>query len=207
MEIKLAFLLFTTLLISMVACENKSQQKATTIPQADNAAYLEKGKKIAGATFTALSGKLQAAMKEGGVANAIQYCNLAAFPLVDSLSKVHHADIRRTSLKVRNLKDAPNADEKTILEAYEKSAQAGKALKPLVREIDEQSVAFYAPIKVNNLCLQCHGKVGETLAEKNHAFIQQFYPEDKAIGYADGDLRGMWSIRFSKGVGNKENNE
>ncbi len=198
MKIRLSLLLFATILFSMVACENKSPKKTTTTPQGESTAYLEKGKEIAGATFTALSGKLQAAMKEGGVSKAIEYCNLAAFPLVDSLSKVHHADIRRTSLKVRNPKDAPTAEEKTILETYEKSARAGGTLKPIVSEVDEQTVAFYAPIKVNSLCLQCHGIEGETLTEDNLALIRQFYPDDKAIGYTDGDLRGMWSIRFEK---------
>ncbi|MFT5766074.1 MAG: hypothetical protein ACI8X3_003512, partial [Saprospiraceae bacterium] len=28
------------------------------------------------------------------------------------------------------------------------------------------------------------------------AIIKQFYPEDEAIGYVVGDLRGIWSIEF-----------
>ncbi|MCB0642928.1 MAG: hypothetical protein KDC44_14870, partial [Phaeodactylibacter sp.] len=57
--------------------------------------YLERGRTIAAATFTTLSGRLQAAIKSGGVGAAVEVCNLAAMPLVDSLSEVHQAQIRR----------------------------------------------------------------------------------------------------------------
>jgi hypothetical protein len=40
---------------------------------------------------------------------------LAAYPLVDSLSQVHKTYIRRTSLKVRNPKDAPTESELIVL--------------------------------------------------------------------------------------------
>ena len=198
MKYKISLLIFSAFFISIFSCENNTPQKETSAPQKDNSVYLKKGKTIAKSTFVALSGKLQSAMKEGGVPNAIKYCNLAAFPLVDSLSKVHHADIRRTSLKYRNPKDAPTAEEKTILEEYAKTAATGGKLKPIIKEINEQTLAFYAPIKINGMCLQCHGKIGESLTAENYAHIQKYYPEDKAVGYSDGELRGMWSIRFEK---------
>lgn len=76
--------------------------------------------------------------------------------------------------------------------------KSGQALKPIVKQVDDQTIAFYAPIKVNAMCLQCHGKVGETLKSEDYAVIQKYYPNDKAVGYVDGDLRGMWSIQFKK---------
>jgi hypothetical protein len=30
------------------------------------------------------------------------------------------------------------------------------------------------------------------------ATIDSLYPQDKAVGFSAGDLRGMWKIRFSK---------
>jgi hypothetical protein len=38
--------------------------------------------------------------------------------------------------------------------------------------------------------------VGESLLPVNHEKIKLLYPEDKAIGYNEGDLRGVWSIIF-----------
>lgn len=192
----LAFL-FAGMLLNFIACDSQPKQPETeATSQIETEKYLAKGQQIAGATFTALSGKLQAAMKEGGVPNAVEYCSLAAYPMVDSLSKVHGATIRRTSLEVRNPKDAPAPAERQVLDQYEKADAAGEELKPIAQQLEGGGVAFYAPIRVNELCLQCHGVLGETMTEENYAVIKETYPEDQAIGYADGDLRGMWSIEF-----------
>ena len=160
--------------------------------------YLDKGKQIAAATFTALSQQLQKAVKEGGIPNAIQYCNLAAYPITDSLSQVHQAVIKRTSLKNRNPKNKTTEIERIVLKDFEKKTAEGQALKPIVKSLNDQTVTFYAPIQLNEFCLNCHGKLGETLTSENYTFIKKHYPEDKAIGYLSGELRGMWSIQLNK---------
>jgi len=160
--------------------------------------YLKQGKTIASATFAALSGNLQAALKRGGVEEAAPYCQTVAMPLVDSLSEVYDARIRRTSLKVRNPQDEPTAEERQILKAYHRQAEAGKPLNPQVQLLENGEVGFFAPIHIMPLCLKCHGKIGEDLSKKDYALIRELYPQDEAIGYAEGDLRGMWSIAFAR---------
>jgi hypothetical protein len=57
--------------------------------------------------------------------------------------------------------------------------------------------AYYKPIVINNeACLKCHGglDVNSPLAKA----IKTTYPEDKAIGYKMGDLRGMVVVTFPK---------
>ena len=201
MKIKVALLSLAGFFFFLAACQNDAAKKESTA--AEDVVYLEKGISIAGATFSVLSGQLQKALKEGGVANAVQYCNLAAMPLVDSLSRVHQAQIRRTSTKVRNPEDQPTLEEKLMLEDYAKKAREGKALQPVVRTIDDNTVAFYAPIMTVAFCLQCHGKVGETLKSEDYALIQQLYPDDQAIGYEEGNLRGRWSIQFGTADGGR----
>ena len=159
---------------------------------------IDDGKAIAQATFAELSSNLAVAMSEGGVENAVQYCNLVAYPLVDSLSAVHDAVIRRTSLRVRNPRNQPSEAERAILQAYHEQASEGEALTPQVERLNGQRIAFYAPIKIQPLCLQCHGKVGEDVKESDYALIRERYPEDEATGYEPGDLRGMWSITFEQ---------
>jgi len=177
---------------------SEADRKNAELTEEQKTAYLEQGKAIAAATFVELSGQLQSAMKEGGVPNAARYCNTVAYPLVDSLSDVHGADIRRTSLLIRNPKDAPTAREREQLEAFAAAKEAGEPLQPLVKAVNAQEIAFYAPISMQPLCLKCHGKLGETLAEADYAVIKEKYPTDEAIGYEAGDLRGMWSITFSR---------
>ncbi len=190
------------LLLSLVSCDSKRPVSDAPIPLDDEeeAVFVEKGRLIAATTFAALSTKLQEALQQGGVKQAIAYCQLAAIPLTDSLSVAQGAEIRRTSLKFRNPQNAPTPTEKRILEEYEKTIKAGKALKPLVRKNKQGQIAFYAPIKVNAFCLQCHGELGQTLQEEDYAIIKERYPGDQALGYVDGDLRGMWSIQLTENI-------
>lgn len=195
------YLLLLILIISIVACETTTQKTkvdSTELSDQEKELYLDKGKQIAAATFTALSQELQRAVKEGGIPNAIQYCNIAAHPITDSLAQLHKATIRRTSLKNRSPENQATALEKTVLENFADKIADGQPLKPIIKPISNDKVAFYAPIKVNDFCLNCHGKLGENLAKENYQLIQKYYPNDKAIGYKSGDLRGMWSIQLAK---------
>ena len=45
-------------------------------------------------------------------------------------------------------------------------------------------------------CLVCHGTINETVTIKMDSIIKSLYPNDKAIEYSEGDLRGIWSITF-----------
>ena len=182
---------------ALATCSNQpapeEQEQQHTV---DTEAYLEKGVAIASASFTALSGRLMAAMKKGGVPEAVQYCNLAGLPLIDSLSEAHQVKIRRTALKIRQPKDAPIPEEQAALELYHTQFAAGEVLKPFVETNSAEEVAFYAPILMSEACLKCHGKLGETLKQEDYDLIKALYPQDEAIGYAAGDLRGIWSITF-----------
>ena len=117
---------------------------------------------------------------------------------MDSLSQAHNATIRRASLKVRNPKDKPTSAELAVLEEYHAHVKAGEPLLPMVKAIDGSRAAYYAPILIQEACLQCHGKLGETLKEEDYAVIEKLYPEDEAVGYQAGDLRGMWSVTFQR---------
>jgi len=194
MKFKILYLTFSLLLLAILSCKNtNSQQK---ISEDEKKIYIKKGQEVINQTFAVLAGKLQGAMKEGGVPNAINYCNLNAMPIVDSLSKAYDCTIRRTTLKARNPANIAKGEEAQILKEYEAAALEGKALTPIVQHDQTKTISFFAPIKVNAFCLQCHGKVGETLKETDYALIKKHYPNDAATGYTAGDLRGMWRVTF-----------
>ncbi len=184
------FLLFTFAgLFATAACNNTPKTAAW-----DATPYRERGLEIAAITQTTMSTQLKKALEEGGVPNAVQYCNLAAYPIADSLSKIHNATIRRVTDKPRNPNSAMTAHEQEIFRQFQSQWIGNKQVAPIVEQLQNGEVAFYAPIGIQALCTKCHGNLGETLTPENYAVIQQLYPEDQAIGYAEGDLRGMWSI-------------
>ena len=183
-------------LFLLAQCTN--EKKAGELTSSEESKFLEKGKTIAAATFKELSGKLTSAIEEKGISGAIEYCNIAAMPLVDSLSKANNATIRRTSLRTRNPKNDPNNWERGVLADFEAKSQKGEELKPVVKLIDAQTVAFAAPIKMLPLCVKCHGEIGTGIAASDCITINKLYPEDEAFGFAEGQLRGMWSITFQR---------
>lgn len=193
-------ILFLTLGSLAVSCDSKPAPTSADAPlpltEAEAAYFQEQGKLLAQTAFEVLSSRLQAAMEQGGPAGAIAYCQAVANPLLDSLAQARQATIRRTSLKIRNPLDVPDSLEQQALQQYADRVARQEALVPEMKLVDGQTVAFYAPIKVQPQCLACHGESGKTLNPIAEDALRSAYPQDQALGYRDGDWRGLWSIRF-----------
>lgn len=195
--------LYTTFLLfsigfGMISCQNPAQQEAEKTPATGAEApdpYLAKGQQIAASVFGVLSTEVMKSMQAHGVAGTVAYCNEQAYPITDSMASLHQAHIKRTSHKVRNPENAPDSLESIILEKYLALQAKELEMPPQVVQQGE-SKRFFAPILLAQPCLKCHGIPGETLDQNDLAVIQEYYPEDQAVGFAAGELRGMWSIRF-----------
>ncbi len=157
------------------------------------------GEKISLAAQQALGSQLQQAMAENGPVHAVQFCNAAAFMIIDTLKTELRATVKRASLRARNPKDKPTLTERAILEKYLVQLDNGTELKPFVEILDTKEVLFAKPILLNNpMCLNCHGKVGNQVQIETHNLIQELYPNDEAMNHELGDLRGIWSITFAE---------
>ncbi len=202
----LRFLIFFSVMaLFFEACSSpkKSNETFETTPQDsinsteiltetdDLDTFQVQGNAIAKASFKALSGKLKGAVQSGGIASAIQYCNVHAIPLTDSLSRVYNTEIQRVSDRNRNSVNALSASDSVVFADFQANPnQDSKVMKY------GENILFYKPILLKPLCLNCHGELGKTLPEANQKVITELYPEDKAVGYQIGELRGMWKIRF-----------
>lgn len=168
---------------------------ADTLTAADSENYLARGRQVVQASGGTLMSTVQQAVQRGGVPEGIGYCNLAAIPLVDSLSRAQNVEIRRASNRYRNPVDVPTADEAPLVVAYEAAHARGEELQPLLVKTGN-GVLYAHPIMVNASCLKCHGRVGEDIEAAHYTLIEEKYPEDKAVDYRAGDFRGIWSVRF-----------
>ena len=202
-KLSTVFLVSLSVLLIFVSCkeekkreENPKIETNTTGPLSmeETKHYKEVGGSMVKATFSALSTNLKDALQKGGVSQAVEYCNIVALPLTDSLSKQHDATIKRTSLKLRNPENLPSKDEGDILKKYQKSLNENLEINPLVIHWEDGYVKYFHHIYTNDLCLKCHGTIGKELSNENQKIISALYPEDQAIGYSDKELRGMWSI-------------
>ncbi|MBK6931516.1 MAG: DUF3365 domain-containing protein [Saprospirales bacterium] len=170
--------------------------------QADAAPKLDslraEGRRIAKASFEELSQQLARALETGGIPYALQFCHANAGPLTDSLSAKHGARIRRTAGQYRNPANAPDAQELALFETFAAQKTRGRDLKTAdtALVLAPGKVLFAKPILLLPQCAVCHGKVGDTVTEELYREIKKRYPEDRAVGFSAGDLRGMWAIYF-----------
>jgi len=163
-------------------------------------AALKVGEKVANLSQQKLSSNLMRAIKDQGIEEAIRFCNLNAYSLVDSLKKEYDAEIKRVSAKYRNPLDKPDSLESTILEAYQYNIDNNLELESNVQKThNSDDFLFTKPITINNpMCLQCHGEPDKELSLKTQEVIKKLYPEDRATNYKMNQLRGMWSIKLSR---------
>lgn len=188
------FILLTAVVGLLMSC-----QTDTTSPPVhafDPEPWLDKGNRVQGASFAVLSTKLKTSLATEGVAGAVSYCNMAAYPLTDTLSQMYDCSIRRATRRPRNPLNQANEYEFAILDNWEKDLKNGVPLVAVVQELSPDTVMYYSPIRIQPLCLNCHGQVGKEVTPEIATQLLGLYPDDQATGYSPGDLRGMWSIRF-----------
>ncbi len=162
----------------------------------DTAKYSAEAKGIIKEFFKNLKGTLQAAMKEGGPTHAIENCQLKAPQITLGQSEKSGWRVARTSLKLRNPANTPDAWEMKVLNSFEQRKAAGEdPMKIAYKEITEvdgkRSFRFMKAIPTAKLCLNCHGsnlkpEVTKTLTER--------YPNDQATGFKEGDIRGAFTL-------------
>ena len=187
------------IIILLDACQAGSDTKKSEIH--DNAelseAFSNRGAEIVSGTFQTLSGNLKEAIGRGGVPEAISYCNLNASPLVDSLSQLHNVVIKRTSHKLRNPKNLATEAEANLIDLYQKNIEQKIAPQAQV-EVSDHEVHYYAPIILMEACLKCHGNKGTDISDSDYEVIASHYPQDQAVGFKVGELRGIWSLTFDR---------
>lgn len=157
--------------------------------------YLPKGKKIALQTKAVLGKNLMNAIQTQGTEAALEFCSVRAIPLTDSMAIALNAKVKRVSDKNRNPNNAANEVELNYMNLVKKQLLDGETVKPQMQKINGKHVGYY-PILTNQMCLQCHGKPNEQVKAATLAKINAKYPNDKAMGYGENELRGIWVIEM-----------
>lgn len=143
-----------------------------------------------------LKPELVKAMKAEGPVAAIGVCNAKSPEMTDKASKETGFIIRRTSLKPRNVSNTPDDWEKKVLTQFEERKAKGESPKTLefsemVETDGKQQIRYMKAIPTSKPCAICHG---ETIKPPIQAKLKELYPDDKAVGFKIGDLRGAFSI-------------
>ena len=188
--------LFLTALAAILLVAPAAAEGPEALDARAKEAQAKEAKAVIKRLATGLQTELKAAKAERGPGGAVKDCQQLAPQIAAELKEETGWEIRRTALKVRNPKNRPRPQELLVLQAYAARAARGEALAEMesaqveVRE-GERGVHFMKAIPVQEACLGCHGS---ELAPGVAEALSAAYPEDQAVGFAEGDLRGAFSL-------------
>ena len=182
-------LLLATILVSGIGA-NAGVAFADQEPE-----LLEQAREIVANLDARLQQKLKTTLKKEGTAQAVEICHLAAPDIVYEANRNGWV-VRRTSLKVRNLEDAPDKWESKILEELEAKNEADAPESEMehweIVTVDGQKrFRYMKAIVAKQVCTRCHGTHIDKQVAKQ---LDSLYPFDQARGFEAGDLRGAYSL-------------
>lgn len=181
------------LLFAIVVCIGCNQtavvdsDSATQLTQLNESQQKQHGDAVAAKDnlFQSLLGELTSSIGENGVAKSIEVCKTKAPALAKTVSEEQGLKIGRTSFLLRNDQSAPPTWAASFVkERVEKEVNV---------DLGENRLGVLLPIRLKEACIKCHGQSDSLDADVKEA-IASHYPNDKATGFAEGDLRGYFWV-------------
>jgi hypothetical protein len=137
-----------------------------------------------------MMGELMAAMDSGGADGAIAVCQTTAPTVAAQISDQFGLKIGRTSHKLRNPDNTPPE--------WAESYVAEVVTDPTYLAGPNGEMGALLPIRLKAECQMCHGPA-EMIDDEVLAAISETYPEDRAVGFGEGDLRGWFWVETPPG--------
>lgn len=209
----MAFALSTVVGVALTSCKGDASKtgaeaRPTAARNADataqpaeredpDAAALLAADEAATALVAKLKGQLMKAMQDGGPSSALEVCTGQGQSLTASVVEDTGVQVGRSSLRLRNPKNAPSDWVEVWLDEHgERKVDGAPPIESFRRVVDTpdgRMARIVRPIVVEPPCLKCHGSPDD-LAPGIAEDLAQHYPKDQATGYAVGDLRGaLWA--------------
>jgi hypothetical protein len=192
---KMKNILFINLLILIltIACSEKNRETQVTENQ-----KIEM-RNAASEFMGMLKSTLINQIKTEGVLSAVAVCSDTAQVLTNEFGLMKGVYIKRVSFKNRNKNNVPDEFEANVLKEFEQKNNEGKLTTgieyfEIIEENDHNYLRYMKPIKIGAACLMCHGNE-ENISPEVKELIAKSYPDDKAVDYNKGDLRGAVSIK------------
>lgn len=154
------------------------------------------------AAMAAFSGRLRSelgqAIERDGPLGAIDFCQVEAPRIADQVMAEHGVRLGRVAVPGRNRNPGNVATgwQALALADFQAAVVAGGAPEAQVQAVRDGLPAdvelrVARGIRVEPACLLCHGT---SVAPELAARLRQRYPNDRATGFSEGDLRGaIWA--------------
>ena len=169
---------------------------ATPLMAADTEALTKEARGVTMQFGKSLKQELIGAMKSGGPIKALDVCNTLAPEIASNAGSASGWEVGRTTLKLRNQSNAPDAWELAVLKQFEQRKAAGEDITKMetteVVEMNGQRMFRYMKaIPTGKPCMACHAA---EVAPQVEARLKELYPDDIARGFKPGDIRGAFTL-------------
>lgn len=138
-------------------------------------------------------------IRTNGMLSAVSVCSDTTQVLTNNFGVQKGVYVKRVSLKNRNVNNAPDDFEKRVLNKFtlmqlNNELNDDSEYAEIVEEGEFKYLRYLKPILVQAECLNCHGSENDISPEVEQ-LINQEYPNDNAVEYKIGDLRGAVSLK------------
>jgi hypothetical protein len=177
--------------------------KYSAAQQKANDARIEKALLDARQVSTGLTDRVRELLlkelEKGGYEGAISVCANVAQDITRQFNEKSGHYARRVSLGYRNPNDSPDEYERQKLESFDRLNREKKLESEYYEVVSEQGreyLRYLKPVIAGKMCLNCHGQPDE-IPIGVQRIIQETYPNDRATGYHEGDVRGAVSVKIA----------
>lgn len=185
---------YVACILTVVILASAALLRAGAPPQAPFQAETARAEQAMNALQKALLERLTATMASGGPAAAVEVCRTEARAIAGAVAKEQGIELGRTSHRLRNPANAPRAWARAVVNGSSGAKAAAERLKTV--DLGDR-VGVLRPIGTAEMCTRCHGAEGE-VRRNIGAALAAAYPEDRATGFAPGDLRGWFWAEVPK---------
>jgi hypothetical protein len=180
--------------------EVQANQEVQTITESEKAEKFAIADSISNIAQATLLKNISQAIKAGGTVHAVDFCNIQAVPLMDSVSKANKVKVERVTEKNRNPDNyLKTENDKSAWVKFKDAFFKLEKPVPFIQEEGNQTLVYYKPIAMGMpTCLKCHGAPVKDIDVATAEKINEKYPNDLATNYKMGDFRGMWKVTFER---------
>ncbi|MCA9083298.1 MAG: DUF3365 domain-containing protein [Planctomycetaceae bacterium] len=135
--------------------------------------------------FRRLSGRLMSVLQAEGPAKAIEVCKVDAGAFSEQVGREFGVSIGRTSFRLRSGVNPPPSWSQSFVDQ--------RVAEPRFVSLPGETLGAFLPIMLQKKCELCHGPEDQ-IADDVKAAIKLQYPNDQAMGFVEGDLRGWFWV-------------
>ena len=196
--------LFITL--ATAACSPDSEtNKTATVSAAEQQTMQEVTNTSFQTVVPAMMKLVSEKVQSEGAAAAVAFCNENVAGMGKEMKDKLEAQFKasngvsdfsfgRTTLKLRNPKNKPDAVMEEVLKTWLDQEQQGGKAEMVVRKSGDMLYGM-KPIRiVSPTCLKCHGTDEARDAEATKVIAER-YPQDAAVDYKEDELRGAFWVK------------